>query len=119
MTIVWSSTEHDKRWNKERCYACDVLLIQVDQFHGDYRQFENALEVTFNGGYAEFIDVIDDPNPYNAYICHECAHDLCEKIPWINRLINPHKSHSHKAEYVEANPDHFGWDYDYRAENGK
>ena len=48
-------------------------------------------------------------------ICHECAHKLCDAVPWFKRLINPHNSHSHKTAYVEANPDHFGWDYDSRA----
>jgi len=46
-------------------------------------------------------------------ICHDCAHEMCEKLPWMKRLINPHKSHSHKTAWKEAHPEHFGWDYDH------
>lgn len=33
---------------------------------------------------------------YEAVICHECAHDLCEKVPWIKTLLDPDNSHSHR-----------------------
>ena len=49
-------------------------------------------------------------------ICHECAHDLCDKVPWIKEWLDPHRSHSHRTDYVEAHPDHWGWDYDHRDE---
>lgn len=49
---------------------------------------------------------------YEIVICHECAHKLCDENPWLARIINPHGSHSHKTQYVETHPDHYGWDYD-------
>lgn len=48
---------------------------------------------------------------YEAVICHECAHQLCADVPWIERLIHAHNSHSHKTSYHEAHPEHWGWDY--------
>lgn len=30
-----------------------------------------------------------------AVLCHECAHELCETVPWINTLLNPLESHAH------------------------
>jgi hypothetical protein len=41
---------------------------------------------------------------------------LCDLFPAFEKKINPHGSHSHKTSYVEAHPDHYGWDYDSRAE---
>ena len=38
---------------------------------------------------------------YEAVICHECAHELCAKVPWLYQLINPPHSHSHKSKYYE------------------
>jgi hypothetical protein len=49
---------------------------------------------------------------YEAVLCHDCAHGLCEREPWLAKLINPHGSHTHKTEWKDAHPDHFGWDYD-------
>jgi len=49
---------------------------------------------------------------YEAVICHDCAHELCATIPWIERLINSHNSHAHRTAWKEAHPDHYGWDYD-------
>ncbi len=45
---------------------------------------------------------------YEAVICHDCAHDLCEKVPWIKQLINPHDSHSHSHQLDWTG--HSGWD---------
>lgn len=52
----------------------------------------------------------------NRVICHECAHDLCDAVPWFKKWIDPHSSHSHRTSYVETHPGHFGWDYSHRAE---
>lgn len=49
---------------------------------------------------------------YEAVICHECAHELCATVPWVERLIRPHGSHAHKTAWKEAHPEHWGWDYD-------
>ena len=99
------------------CYACDKLLSPVFEGHGYDNQCDNALEVEFFGGYGMFVDPIDDP--YSAVICHECAHDLCDKIPWIKKLIDPHSSHSHKLDFIKENPNHYGWDYDHKDQHGK
>ena len=50
---------------------------------------------------------------YEAVLCHDCAHALCDAVPWIHKLINPHGSHAHKTAYHDAHPDHYGWDYDH------
>lgn len=47
-------------------------------------------------------------------LCHECSHKLCELFPAFQNLLHPHNSHAHTDEYHKANPDHWGWDYDYR-----
>lgn len=52
-------------------------------------------------------------------LCHECAHDLCDKFPAFKNRIDPHHSHSHKTSYVESHPDHYGWDYDHRESDGE
>jgi hypothetical protein len=49
---------------------------------------------------------------YEAVICHECAHWLCEMMPWISKLLNPHGSHAHRTSWKDAHPEHYGWDYD-------
>lgn len=64
----------------------------------------------------EFRQYVYENRHHKVIICHECAHDLCATIPWFNRLIEPHNSHSHNVSYIEAHPEHWGWDYDSRAE---
>lgn len=49
-------------------------------------------------------------------LCHKCSHKLCDLFPAFANKIQPHSSHSHKMTYVEAHPDHYGWDYDMRKE---
>ena len=109
---------------KTSCYACNVELTPDGNRDTDY-QFANALWVDFDGGYGMFVDDIDSERPSKhtpykdqkrdrAVICHDCAHELCATVPWIERLLNPHNSHSHKTSYHEEHPDHYGWDYDRR-----
>lgn len=47
-------------------------------------------------------------------ICHTCAHDLCDKIPWLAQLINPYGSHSHHVDQIPQllAQGHQGWDLD-------
>jgi hypothetical protein len=45
---------------------------------------------------------------YEAVICHECAHELCKQVPWINKLIDPYNSHAHSRDYDWTG--HQGWD---------
>lgn len=54
--------------------------------------------------------VLDGHPDYEVVLCHDCAHALCEAVPWINKLIEPLRSHSHREEYMAAHPDHQGWD---------
>lgn len=108
------------------CYACNAemptKLFSVS--------FDNALWIKFSGGYGQFVEVDhfrDWPSEYDhdrqnedgswhrgegIRICHDCAHQLCEVVPWIGKLINPYSSHSHTLKYQQNHPDHFGWDYD-------
>lgn len=51
---------------------------------------------------------------YEAVICHDCAHELCATIPWVERLLHAHNSHAHRTAWKEAHPEHYGWDYDNR-----
>lgn len=103
------------------CASCAVELV-ADHTDTDY-QYDNVLWIEFHGGYGMFIDPAFDgrfpgpirtSNPHVA-ICHECAHSLCAQHPWIDSLLKPHGSHSHRSDYHAAHPDHWGWDYDRRA----
>lgn len=81
------------------CSACGKELepeFDGSDFDPASEQWENALEVQFNGGYGMFIDPIDED--YRAIICHECAHELCDKTPWIKKLLHPWNSHSHRHD---------------------
>ena len=96
------------------CASCREELIPDGNMDTDY-QFDNALWITFDGGYGMFIDPMCDKPP-RMVLCHECAHKLCDNNPAIHALLKPHSSHSHKTAYVEAHPDHYGWDYSARLE---
>lgn len=50
---------------------------------------------------------------YEAVICHECAHKLCETVPWIERLLNAAHSHAHKSKVCDEliAVGHTGWDF--------
>lgn len=97
------------------CYACDKALEADDDTN---YQFDNALWVHFEGGYGMFVDEPDQglvtgyTPKYRVVICHECAHALCKQVPWIERLIEPRSSHSHRTSdhprlLAEG---HEGWD---------
>lgn len=103
-----------------KCKNCNKQLEQLDNIETDY-QFDNAMWITFNGGYGMFIESSpfnnNDIEPihfkdsdFEVVICHECSHDLCNKIPWIKDLLKPLKSHSHTQEFWDNNPDHEAWD---------
>lgn len=96
------------------CYACSKVIPAQWEESGDY-QGDNNLWICFNGGYGMFIEshfFMDEEfqkahdREVGVTICHECAHDLCERIPWIDNLINPQHSHSHTNDYVQENPNH-------------
>jgi len=77
------------------CYSCNKELHELFPGHITNYQFDNALWIEFHGGYGMFIDPMFDEVP-RALLCHECAHELCDKIPWIGNLIRPEESHTHR-----------------------
>jgi hypothetical protein len=93
------------------CRQCGVELVPVRGCSAP--QFENAMSITFGGGYGMFLDdIVFDPKELTVFICHSCCHSLCDVITWVNELVAPSDSHSHGDEFRAANPDHYGWDYD-------
>ena len=103
-----------------KCINCKNDLKPISGNEDTKYQYDNALWIGFFGGYSMFVDDIDTEFGINkptiagaaqeAVLCHECAHELCETVPWINALLNPLESHAHTGEYWEKNPDHDGWD---------
>ncbi len=102
------------------CAACSKELVAESGNEDTEYQFDNALWLGFFGGYGMFVDDIETEFGYvtptlagsanEAVLCHECAHELCETVPWIGKLIKPETSHAHTQEFWDANPDHEGWD---------
>ncbi len=119
------------------CDACGEFKMSSVTGDGDSTtdHLDNALVIAFDGGYGMFIDPIPHDEhfegvkpgaeggytmeqwreaavkaraDYEVIICHECAHDLCDKVPWINKLLEPKSSHAHRAGSVPD--DHVGWD---------
>jgi hypothetical protein len=110
------------RGEKGKCFSCGAELKPVFPEHvdpdaikrDDFTQYDNALPITFDGGYGMFHDDMDAGCRYEVVICHECAHKLCKVAPWVGALIDPATSHSHTEEYSKKHPNHFGWDYERR-----
>ena len=106
------------------CDACRTHLVRDKAIRDTDYQFDNALWMEFHGGYGMFIDPIGDPGHKDrvgdrgrvcwpqVVICHECAHDLCDKVPWIGKLLNPEGSHSHRTDDHDRlkAEGHKGWD---------
>lgn len=104
------------------CHNCEKLLEPVDPNHETTYQFDNALVLGLFGGYGMFVEspeYVSTSNLLNLretgatfeiIFCHDCAHELCEKFPAFDRVVNPLKSHSHTTKYWNENPDHEGWD---------
>lgn len=101
-----------------RCISCGTLPVTHTrgrfQNNQHYAEWDNALLIDLRGGYGMFFDD-HDQGPKSAALCHDCAHSLCDTVPWLAALLNPAKSHAHTQAYTDANPDHYGWDYDLRA----
>jgi hypothetical protein len=84
------------------CVNCGGALKPVfDDYPNE--QYDNALEVTISGGYRMFFDNIDGER--RVLLCHDCAHEACEALPWPAQLIQPHDSHAHTAQYRIAHPE--------------
>jgi hypothetical protein len=81
----------------ERCPIDGCGELPEDHRHPPkYLQYDNALHVRFDGGYGEFVDNYEGGDRYYSIICHECAHDLCERVPWIKDVLRPERSHTHR-----------------------
>lgn len=97
------------------CYACDAELKPVFADLSTTYQFDNAMWIQIHGGYAMFTDNLDEMDilsgaDHRVVICHDCAHAACEALPWLDRLIQPLRSHAHTLDYWAEHPDHDGWD---------
>lgn len=94
------------------CQGCATRLVPGLRTDTTY-QFDNALWLQFDGGYGMFIDPMAEES-VRAVICHDCAHDLCDKVPWLAGLLDPASSHSHRDDQCEGLilEGHRGWDLD-------
>lgn len=77
------------------CRVCQTELQPVFSPDTEY-QFDNALWVNFTGGYDMFVESLPGLAPPPVVLCHSCAHDLCDQVPWIAELLDP--EHSHQCE---------------------
>lgn len=98
-----------KKYTCARCGKDNLYRMS-----GGQMEMDNVLMVQLQGWYGMFIDYLsrEEEAGYRFALCHECAHEVCEQNPWLNKIIEPFRTHSHTTEYHEANPDHLGWDYD-------
>lgn len=83
------------------CKKCGKEIPWQPPHAGRYRNTDNGLHLTFDGGYGEFIDapfVNDQEVKY--ILCHECAHDLCD---WLG--VDAHNWHTHGI-YSGQHDDH-------------
>ncbi len=91
------------------CTACETELKPVSGPETKF-QFDNALWIGFFGGYGMFVDNMEATWPpfpadriltgadYEAVLCHDCMHALCEANPWMMKLIDPEYGHSHRQD---------------------
>lgn len=110
MELVFTPFNQD--WNQGSPPNPDTVWTS-DSDDDETEQYDNALVIQFGGGYGMFNDDYKHAPHYGAkvIICHDCAHDLCNKIPWLGELLDPYSSHAHITEYQEDHPEHIGWDY--------
>lgn len=105
----------------EMLYAnrTDLELVYTSS-NFDSEQYENALVITFGGGYEMFIDPIEEyfegRGDLYGILCHKCAHELCDRYPWIKKLIDPTSSHAHS--YNKDWTNHEGWDLPHKKHEG-
>lgn len=79
------------------CVSCAIRLDPVFPGAEEYGQYDNALQIELLGGYGMFFDNIEDGN-HRVFLCHDCAHQACEALPWLGELIQPEKSHVHRED---------------------
>lgn len=114
-----------------RCYACQKpLQPECDQISAaeatKWEQWDNALVIMFEGGHGMFIDPVgqevrsdpqggllqDGDGQLKVVICHDCAHQACNELPWLDNLIQPLRSHAHKI--TQDWTGHRGWDLPHK-----
>ena len=94
-----------------KCDRCHSALNVIPGLNPNGVQFDNAVVVSLNGGYAMFVDNFAfDTGEYirenglnsetERLLCHDCAHKLCEFLG-----INPSTWHTHRPDLNE--PDHY------------
>lgn len=109
--MSWAETEKGMK----RCSACQAAPWTFQLSPGDgraYVEYDNALFVSFDGGYGQFIDPLDssERERHRVVLCHQCSHRLCEQNPWLSDLLQPERSHAHTERFWADNPEHRGWD---------
>lgn len=59
----------------------------------------DSLYLRVEGGYGMFFDTDFDTHPdvYGFYLCHECAHALCDHYPWLKKLLRNGHFHGFDA----------------------
>lgn len=96
------------------CAACGAIPTHTNTVAqtGAYTEYDNVLVMDLHGGYSLFFD----NKSYSLVICHRCAHEACARLPWLAKLIDPPRSHAHVQRDHDVNTQHYGWDYDMRAQ---
>lgn len=101
-----------------KCVSCDVELVPVIDGPSDNGyQYDNALWLTFHGGYAMFVEsawISSEHTCENfpqdhyvcAVLCHNCAHVMCMSYPWMSKLLEPKTSHTHTDDFLKKYPLH-------------
>lgn len=52
---------------------------------------------------------VDPPHSgITVFLCHDCAHALCDAAPWVGRLLFP--GNSHARSYLTYRGARDGWD---------
>lgn len=74
--------------------------------------FKHALVLHREDGYGMFTDDCFGLTEGSVIICHDCAHQLSDTIPWMNKWIQPDGGHSHSVDEMEEliEQGHVGWD---------
>lgn len=90
---------------RDHCVSCGIELPLNTV---GTRNYDNALIIGFYGGYGMFID--PPLGEIEVYLCHDCAHQACEALPWMHKVLDPKSSHAHPAAWWAEHPDHEGWD---------
>lgn len=106
-------TEASETGRYRRCVACGGPTTHTSvNAGGATTEYSNALVMELFGAYSMFFDALSADANHTVILCHDCAHDACDSLPWLAALLEPANAHSHTEQYRDANPDHYGWDYD-------